>query len=588
MNVVIYARVSTVNQDVSRQINELKEYANKENFNILEIIKETISGKKEWKTRRLAEILNLENVNGILIWEFSRLGRNTGDVLSIINILNEQKIWVYSKNENLRTLNSNLEINPTSQLMLTMLSGFADLERTTTIERSVSGLVNTVKKGNWTGGVFIPYGYRREGKKLVIAEYEANVVKEIFEICVNRNYGSGKIADFLNFNDIPTRYNIVMGNREIRTKAGLTRNGNSYKWASGTVYSLLTNPVYINRKFGRKGTKLEGIKFEVPPIITENLFFKACEQIKKRSNKSIIENEYLLRDISLKCGICHKTYHAHRRVSKKDNSYKCLSIRYKKKCGNTGIGIPKLDSGVWTAIIDNKENIDNIINSNKDIQSIKKRFKELYSELEMSKDKKNETLGKLNKLVDLYVEGSMNKNIYQTKENELTKKLTNIQSEIMKLDEEIHYLTQAPKKQKNLINIIEMFENDKKTLSNTLSKLVKDIKVYPLHIHNLIGLFSNKQDNIVLVKLTTLYNPNKSIDFLISQRSDLIYFISKKDKYIEPYQFSEYEKFVRDNENELFIDNKIKNKKNYPYIFLRDSNNSPSKDRFKKLDMINF
>jgi len=91
MNVVIYARVSTVNQDVSRQINELKEYANKENFNILEIIKETISGKKEWKTRRLAEILNLENVNGILIWEFSRLGRNTGDVLSIINILNEQK-----------------------------------------------------------------------------------------------------------------------------------------------------------------------------------------------------------------------------------------------------------------------------------------------------------------------------------------------------------------------------------------------------------------------------------------------------------------------------------------------------------------
>jgi len=80
--------------------------------------------------------------------------------------------------------------------MLTMLSGFADLERTTTIERSVSGLVNTVKKGNWTGGVFIPYGYRRDGKKLVIAEYEANVVKEIFEICVNRNYGSGKIADF--------------------------------------------------------------------------------------------------------------------------------------------------------------------------------------------------------------------------------------------------------------------------------------------------------------------------------------------------------------------------------------------------------
>ena len=213
MNVVIYARVSTINQNVNRQINELTEYANKENFNILDVITETITGKKEWKTRRLAEILDVKNVSGVLIWEFSRLGRNTADVLSIINILNESKIWLYSKKENLRTLDFDLKINPTTQLILTMLSGFADLERTTTVERSISGLINTVKQGNWTGGVFIPYGYRREDKKLVIDEYEANIVKEIFETCLNRKYGSGKIADFLNFNNIPTRYNIVVGNR---------------------------------------------------------------------------------------------------------------------------------------------------------------------------------------------------------------------------------------------------------------------------------------------------------------------------------------------------------------------------------------
>jgi hypothetical protein len=91
-----------------------------------------------------------------------------------------------------------------------------------------------------------------------------------------------------------------------------------------------------------------------------------------------------------------------------------------------------------------------------------------------------------------------------------------------------------------------------------------------------------------MVKLTTLYNPNKSINFLISQRSDMIYFVSNKDKYIEPHQYSEYKTFIKVNENQLFIDDKIKNKKNYPYIFLRDSNNSPSKDRFKKLDLIKF
>ena len=97
MNVVIYARVSTINQNVNRQINELTEYANKENFNILDVITETITGKKEWKTRRLAEILDVKNVSGVLIWEFSRLGRNTADVLSIINILNERKFGFTQK-----------------------------------------------------------------------------------------------------------------------------------------------------------------------------------------------------------------------------------------------------------------------------------------------------------------------------------------------------------------------------------------------------------------------------------------------------------------------------------------------------------
>jgi hypothetical protein len=290
----------------------------------------------------------------------------------------------------------------------------------------------------------------------------------------------------------------------------------------------------------------------------------------------------------LNCGICHKTYYPHNRVSKKDNSYKCLSRRYKDKCGNTGIGIPKLDSAVWTAIIANKENIDTIINSSKDIQSINKRFKELYSELEMNKDKKNGILGKLDKLVDLYVGGSMNKSIYLTKENELKKKLTSVKGVILKIDEEIHYTTQVPKKQKDLISILEMFESDKKTLSTTLSNLIKDIKVYPLHIHNVQDLFKNKQDNIVLVKLKILHNPNESINFLISQRSDMIYFMSKKDKYIEPQQFSEYRIFLKDNENQLFIDNKIKNKKNYPYIFLRDRNETPPKNKFKKLDLIKF
>ena len=52
MNCIIYGRVSTDKQEVKNQIDQLKEYAVKQNWNIVEIITDTASGGKSANERK--------------------------------------------------------------------------------------------------------------------------------------------------------------------------------------------------------------------------------------------------------------------------------------------------------------------------------------------------------------------------------------------------------------------------------------------------------------------------------------------------------------------------------------------------------
>ena len=53
---------------------------------------------------------------------------------------------------------------------------------------------------------------------------------------------------------------------------------------------------------------------------------------------------------------------AHKRANNKGQYLQnVLSKRYSETCDNYGIGIPKLNNGVWTALKENEEEITNII-----------------------------------------------------------------------------------------------------------------------------------------------------------------------------------------------------------------------------------
>ena len=93
---VIFARVSTGLQEYDRQVNELTALANTNGWSVEAVFAEKISGAKSNKER--TELLNMVNyvennhIDKVLVTELSRLGRDTLQVLEVIEMLNKKEI----------------------------------------------------------------------------------------------------------------------------------------------------------------------------------------------------------------------------------------------------------------------------------------------------------------------------------------------------------------------------------------------------------------------------------------------------------------------------------------------------------------
>ena len=143
MKTIIYSRVSTQGQDYSRQIDELQAYAVSHSWIVSAIFSEKISGAKKNNERlglsRMMDYICAHQVDKVLIWELSRLGRNTIEVLNTIELLNEAKVSLFIKNYNIETLDADGKPNVMAQFLITILAEIARMERSTIKERMDSG-----------------------------------------------------------------------------------------------------------------------------------------------------------------------------------------------------------------------------------------------------------------------------------------------------------------------------------------------------------------------------------------------------------------------------------------------------------------
>ena len=175
MKVVIFARVSTAIQEYDRQINELSALALSNGWSIEGVFAEKISGARKNVERvelmKMVEFVEANNIDKVLVTELSRLGRNTLQVLEVIELLNSKGISLYIQNYGIETLTKDGEVNPMSQFLITILSEVSRLERKTIRERVSSGYTNYRNQGGKVG--------RKEGYRKTDEQMKQQYTKEI-------------------------------------------------------------------------------------------------------------------------------------------------------------------------------------------------------------------------------------------------------------------------------------------------------------------------------------------------------------------------------------------------------------------------
>lgn len=155
MKAVIYARVSTQQQDLERQIEELTRYAELNRFEVVAVYSEKLSGSisERQEFERMIEEIETKKIqiDRILVWEFTRLGRSTIGTLSNIQRIKRTGVAIY-------TLKDGINIDPknpnaTSNLLITFLTAIAEFEKEQIVYRLQSGREHYKNKGGYLGRI---------------------------------------------------------------------------------------------------------------------------------------------------------------------------------------------------------------------------------------------------------------------------------------------------------------------------------------------------------------------------------------------------------------------------------------------------
>ena len=169
MKTIAYLRVSRDTQDVNNQKVEVFEYAQRTGLHIDEVVEIEISSRKDRDKRRVDEVLSmLKPGDNLIVSELSRLGRSTGEVISIIDELIEKKVRFVAIKQNWTVEGKN---DTTTKVMKAVLSLLAELERDLISQRTKQALAAKKAAGATLGRPVGSTGVSKlDGKRKEIEE----------------------------------------------------------------------------------------------------------------------------------------------------------------------------------------------------------------------------------------------------------------------------------------------------------------------------------------------------------------------------------------------------------------------------------
>lgn len=249
---------------------------------------------------RLRAAVQRGEIDCVVVYKLDRLSRSVLDTVTLVLQEWEGVCSVRSTREPIDTT------NPTGSILFYMLASYAEWERSTIRERTLSGKIKRAQQGK-NPGFSAPYGYRKGTTpgELVVDEEEAVIVRRVFREYI-AGKGTNSIAKGLNDDGIrPRKVAYFNGNWLLR----VIRN----PIYMGTLrYGLTTLATKAQRRQGGKAR----VAFEeprhalvegaVPALVSPEEFERAQQVMHSRSSTVGFRNrgtEFLLTGIArCRCG----------------------------------------------------------------------------------------------------------------------------------------------------------------------------------------------------------------------------------------------------------------------------------------------
>lgn len=131
-----YLRVSTIDQDTEKNKAEILSLANNKHFGHVKFVEEKVSGKKNWKERKIKNVIDeLGDGDRLIVPELSRLGRSMLEIMEMLSIARDKGIYIYS-------VKGGWELNGTiqSKVMAMAFSIASEIERDLISKRTKEAL----------------------------------------------------------------------------------------------------------------------------------------------------------------------------------------------------------------------------------------------------------------------------------------------------------------------------------------------------------------------------------------------------------------------------------------------------------------
>jgi site-specific DNA recombinase len=512
----IYTRLSkedSKSTSIENQIQEGKMFAQSNNFLNYEIYDEGegISGGATIKDRpkldALIQDINSGLVNTVWFRNQNRLERDTQTYIIFMKFAESNNVDVYFDNKRFDFENA------TDNMLGIFISGLNQYTRKLQSQQTKRVLKNKAKEGKvWS---VVAYGYKSDKGYLAIDETESKIVKEIYDLSLS-GVGTDSIANRLNERGIPTRKNKLFRGK--------------------TIQDIIKNSIYKGQRVYSKEV------FDCPLIIEPNYWKKVNNNLANNRNNSgkKVEHKYLLKGV-VKCGKCGRNYFGRTRVNGNDNFYSCSSKRYKElNCDNKALSLPFLETLIWGNFFVKSE-FKTLLNEHFKEQLNVNPIASIDTELDIFKKALKKLKGNRDKLLDLFIDGTLSKADIGDRMKQNNIEISDIGIKIGNLEEEKSIIENNLTNQDAILDEVDVsnkvsFKDKRELILKYIDTITiyfdKELKGYFIEIKSKIGGVGSVYFTDYLKRFAhTVYgkgnirfmiqNPNKPKDGVIKEQANI-------------------------------------------------------------------